>query len=387
MIAVIADDFTGAAEVGGVALRHGLKVVIETKVGPASDADLLIVATSTRSMNAKDAACEIDKVTNQLLELNPKYIFKKLDSVLRGNIVQELKAQMHVMQLEKAVVIAGNPYFGRLIKDGIYYVDGVPLGQTYFAHDPDFPVYSSVVKEILNANGASEDIEMVKLDKHLPESGMCFGDVTSPMELRKWVQKLDKDTMPAGGAGFFDALLEYEFPKQKLTKIDNYRLGDKSLFVFGSAFPKSEELIGRFTDAGLVFENMPREIYNNPGFDALEMQQWASNIINRLNNNEKVIVAITYSDSNEENLSLRIQKNIAQLINLVMTQTDLNDLLIEGGATASEILKELNINTMYPFQELDAGVIQMKAKGYSNLCITTKPGSYPWPENILLFNQ
>ena len=387
MIAVIADDFTGAAEVGGVALRHGLKVVIETNVEQTEEVDLLIVATNARSMNADDAAAEVEKVTRQLLELNPKYIFKKLDSVLRGNIVHELKAQMDVMELEKAVVIAGNPYFGRLIKNGVYYVDGVPLGQTYFAHDPDFPVYTSVVKEILNANGVSDQIEMVKLYDELPKTGMCFGDVTSPVELHKWVQKLDDETMPAGGAGFFDALLEYEFPKQKLTKIENYQLGEKTLFVFGSAFPKSDELIEKFTNAGLVFENMPREIYSNPNFSEADMQNWASHIVQRLQKNEKVIVAINYSDSKEENISFRIQKNIAQLVKAVTSKIDLDDLLIEGGATASEILKALQISTMYPFQELEAGVIQMRAKGYPDLCITTKPGSYPWPENILLFNQ
>ena len=32
MIVVIADDFTGAAEIGGIGLKYGLKVVIETNL-------------------------------------------------------------------------------------------------------------------------------------------------------------------------------------------------------------------------------------------------------------------------------------------------------------------------------------------------------------------
>jgi hypothetical protein len=31
MIAVIADDFTGAAEICGIGLRHGLNVILETE--------------------------------------------------------------------------------------------------------------------------------------------------------------------------------------------------------------------------------------------------------------------------------------------------------------------------------------------------------------------
>jgi uncharacterized protein YgbK (DUF1537 family) len=45
MIAVIADDFTGAAEIGGIGLNHGLRVLIETKVKAVSGIDLLIIAT------------------------------------------------------------------------------------------------------------------------------------------------------------------------------------------------------------------------------------------------------------------------------------------------------------------------------------------------------
>ena len=96
MIAVIADDFTGAAEIGGIGLRHGLNVIIETRPIPDVNADLMVIATDTRSLQAKEAAEHICQITEQLLKLNPKFIFKKLDSVLRGNVVEELKAQAAV---------------------------------------------------------------------------------------------------------------------------------------------------------------------------------------------------------------------------------------------------------------------------------------------------
>ena len=62
MIAVIADDFTGAAEIGGVGLRYGLKVVIKTSVDDPEEADLMIMATDTRSMTAEEAFREVEKV-------------------------------------------------------------------------------------------------------------------------------------------------------------------------------------------------------------------------------------------------------------------------------------------------------------------------------------
>ena len=51
------------------------------------------------------------------MALKPRFIFKKLDSVLRGNIAAELAAQMKEMNCTKAIIVAGNPYFQRFPKE------------------------------------------------------------------------------------------------------------------------------------------------------------------------------------------------------------------------------------------------------------------------------
>ena len=128
---------------------------------------------------------------------------------------------------------------------------------------------------------------------------------------------------------------------------------------------------------------MPVEIYRNKNFDPLLIQHWADEIVQQIKNNQKVIVSILHPKSEEENISVRIRENIGQLIHKVVDQVELDDLLIEGGATASVIFKYMGITRLYPFQEMEAGVIQMKVSGYPNLCITTKPGSYNWPERLI----
>ena len=155
MIAVIADDFTGAAEIGGIGLRHGLNVIIETEPIRNRLADLIIIATNTRSLRADEASRQIIQITEHLLQFNPKFIFKKIDSVLRGNIKEELLAQMKVSGKTRALVIAANPVFKRIIRDGVYYIDDIPLNETRFSSDPQYPTKSSAVKEILGANERS----------------------------------------------------------------------------------------------------------------------------------------------------------------------------------------------------------------------------------------
>ena len=55
MIVVVADDMTGAAEIAGFCLRYGLRVAFATEVTELPKADVLVVATDTRSMELNDA--------------------------------------------------------------------------------------------------------------------------------------------------------------------------------------------------------------------------------------------------------------------------------------------------------------------------------------------
>ena len=58
MIVVIADDLTGAAELGGLGLRHGLTVEIVTDTDQYSQKDLLVIICGSA------ASWIIDKVVN-----------------------------------------------------------------------------------------------------------------------------------------------------------------------------------------------------------------------------------------------------------------------------------------------------------------------------------
>ena len=118
MIAVIADDFTGAAEMAGIGLRYGLDVELSTTIPENAKAELLVLDTDTRSMKEDDAVDVVSKVTDSMMELHPEMIFKKIDSVLRGHVIAELSAQLKILELRKALIVAPNPSLGRAIRDG-----------------------------------------------------------------------------------------------------------------------------------------------------------------------------------------------------------------------------------------------------------------------------
>ncbi|MHC4528562.1 MAG: four-carbon acid sugar kinase family protein, partial [Planctomycetota bacterium] len=66
MIVVIADDFTGDAELAGVGWRYALNTELQTLFDPASDAHLLVIDADSRSRSPQQAADRVRNMANQL---------------------------------------------------------------------------------------------------------------------------------------------------------------------------------------------------------------------------------------------------------------------------------------------------------------------------------
>ncbi len=387
MIAVIADDFTGAAEIGGIGLRHGLDVVIESEA-IQHQTDLLVINADTRALSPEKAVAHITQITRQLMTFLPVFIYKKLDSVLRGHVVPELLAQMEASEKKRILIVAANPVLTRIIQGGIYYIDQVPLHETYFSSDPHFPITSSSVLEILNPIKGS--IKLVNLKPHdtLPEEGLIVGDVAHLKDLDQWAMKMDEHTLMAGASGFFNALLGQQLTqsdRQPDRKLPPVAFGEKALFVFGSSISRDPSFFKKLD--GHVLSNMPEEIYYNKQYNPHHFEQWVEEIVQAFRVHHKVIVAILHAQSSEPDLTSRIQETIGLLIKEVVQRVQLNELLIEGGSTTSAILSHLGVRKLWPVQELDTGVIRMKMEGNSTLYVTTKPGSYVWPEDLWVSQQ
>ena len=81
MIVVIADDITGAAEIGGIALRYGFDVLLSDELDDAGNHEVIVIYTNTRSMTESEAAQIMGKLTSKSMQLKPSLFYKKTDSV------------------------------------------------------------------------------------------------------------------------------------------------------------------------------------------------------------------------------------------------------------------------------------------------------------------
>ncbi|PRY48327.1 uncharacterized protein YgbK (DUF1537 family) [Arcticibacter pallidicorallinus] len=380
MIAVIADDFTGAAEIGGIAVRLGWKVVINTVVAPEPEADVLIIATNTRSKTPEEARAIIRQITSELMQLQPQLIYKKIDSVLRGNVREELLEQIAVSGKKRALLIPANPSLKRVIQDGVYFFEGAPLHRSRFSTNSRERVKSSNVVDLVGTG--QSDVDVVSLGDPFMHKSLLIGNASNEGDLGHWAERLDDETVLAGGSSFFHALLKHLGSKGDIEK-QPLILGKRILYVCGSAFQGSRSMVANAFDSGKKVAYMPAELFCDDVDRAKLMVHWQETAARFLENNDAVIIAVDQINSADAvKLDRSISEIIAEVVSNIMQRLNVHELVIEGGETASVIMNKLNYNKFHPVQELSPGVIRMKIKEKEGTHLTLKPGSYVWPSSI-----
>ncbi|MCB0474130.1 MAG: four-carbon acid sugar kinase family protein [Flavobacteriaceae bacterium] len=385
MIAVIADDFTGAAEIGGIGLLYGYKTAIVRQVKQIPDVELLVIATEMRALESEEAALVSERITKELLKLKPEFIFKKIDSVLRGHIVSELEAQMKLTSQTTALIIPANPNLNRTIKEGIYYVEGRPLLESKFAEDFSFKTKSSKVLDII---GKSNGLPIANISHYekLPDQGLLIGNTLNTFDLHKWAEKVDNKMLPTGASGFFGAILERHGGIKGNYDQSPFIKDKKALYICGSNFPMSKKSVMRARENGYTVISMPDGIYYDAAHNIKLIHRWAQDIIKAFESDTSVIVSVLQQPDDSAISGKQIKHVLATLVKLISDTVDIDELLIEGGSTAYNITEKLNINVFYPVQAFAPGVTRMEVANKKKLLLTVKPGSYVWPKSIWKFD-
>ncbi len=383
MIAVISDDFTGAAEIGGIALRNGYSVTLDTSVNKNYNCDVLVIATNTRSLSKIDAQKQIKEVTEELLKLQPEFIYKKTDSLLRGKIGDELDVQLAVSGKEKVLLVPANPAMNRTIVDGVYYINKIPLMESDFFGDDFDKGTTSNVLDMIGAAYRDQSFS-ISLGQKIPQKGFIIGNTPTNEDLMGWAGLIDDSMLPAGGASFFNAILS-KLKKEKKNISEKLEFGKKALYVCGSNHLPSRDVVRKVKETRGSVLYMPKKIFCNENYEK-DINDWVEAIVHTIEKEDKLIIAIdTLECEGVSNIPCRIKEIFAVVVKKVLEKVSLDELLIEGGATAYAIIEHLAYKKFYPEQELAQGVIRMRIDQVKNMHLTLKPGSYQWTESVWKF--
>lgn len=152
---IIADDFTGALDTGVQFASSGAVVRVVTDIRydykQADDSvQVLVMDAETRHLESREAYEVVWEITKRAMACGIPYIYKKTDSALRGNIGSELTALLDASGRNILPFLPAFPQMGRITREGIHYIDNVPVQDSVFGQDPFEPVTCSFIPDIIH---------------------------------------------------------------------------------------------------------------------------------------------------------------------------------------------------------------------------------------------
>ena len=350
MIVVLADDLSGAAELAGIAVRHGLSAELQTTFSPETDAEVVCVAADTRSLPADQAARTVAAITKEIVVAKPAWLFKKCDSVLRGSVLAETRAMAQAAGKKRSVILSANPSRDRVIRNGTYFIVDRPLHETVFAQDPEHPRTTSRLGELLGGD----------------LTGVETPDASTSAEILGHAAKVDEDTLPVGAADFFEALLQLRAPHRVALPQATPVPAGTTLLVCGSAASWGQRRAEALA-LGLPVFALPHD---------------ATAIVAALGKSRQALIGIGDGPASHGQTPAILVRQLAQSVAVLLSQPATSHLLLEGGATTSAVMQALAWTRLRACNVSVQGVGIMQPVNFPGPTLFIKPGSYSWPPEI-----
>jgi len=390
MIGVIADDLTGAAELGALGLRRGLRseVRLLTAAGRlgrdrGTRADLICVDTDSRVCEPAEAARRAAAAARWLQRAGANWIYKKVDSVLRGHVATEVTAVMRQLGLRRALLLPANPKLGRTLKDGRYFVRGQPLDQTEFARDPEHPRRTAIA---LNLLGTPDTVKVCNCGTRdiLPDTGIILCEAASSHAVRHWAARQPADALAAGGAEFFGALLEEIGGSARKPILLEPPTSRGELFVCGSASRATRQFVTAERRRGTPVFSLPNELAWGANLTPAATAAVSQRIMAASRTLPRVIIHVGLPRVPKKAVARRLHIHLAEIVERVLRRRRLPLVFAEGGSTAVELARRMGWSRLRVVRELAPGVATLAVAGRAGCWFTIKPGSYAWPASFRL---
>jgi uncharacterized protein YgbK (DUF1537 family) len=344
----IADDATGALEVGGQLAIQGIRSHVTTTGGLDLATDALVVDLETRHLAAAEAGLSVASLALVARAGGIPHLYKKTDSTLRGNIASEFQALLHAFPERLLVYVPAYPKMKRTVVGGELYVDGKPLAETATAADRLNPSSEGNVPALLAA-GCS--------------------DGTSDDDLRETAAAIAEAGRPAivAGTGGFVGHWAARLPVPRRYVAPRLRIG-RCLVASGSLHPASREQIRRAAPAAihtLYLDQQP----DQETVQALAEHDWA---------------ALATPGDCPGGVSARMGALVREA--LAARATDC--LVIFGGDTALAVLAALGVTTVESAGELLPGIpISTTTYAGRQLVFVTKAGGFGGEDTLLVIKE
>ncbi|MFF4615288.1 4-hydroxythreonine-4-phosphate dehydrogenase PdxA [Nonomuraea jabiensis] len=415
-VLIVADDLSGAAESAARIVMRGTRTRIvlahHAVRGERDPADILVVDTDSRHRPPAEAAAAVRSAVALASAGRPRLVFKKIDSLLRGNVAAEVAAL--VAPGAGIVVAPALPGLDRVVRGGVLYLAGVALHRANaWAVDGVSPP-ASVEAALAPLPVRVLDLATVRSDRLSEAIASCAED--AHIALCDAETDLDLDAVlraalavPSvrlvGSGGLADALGRHlrglgaaveqtvtaqtaveQMPIERTPSEERESVPAHSarhdgvarpapLVVVGSAEPVAAEQVRRLVEAGAVPVALPLTALLGPpsGRDPLP----------RIPIGDRAVVAFLDSAGAVLPAASRdIARRLAEVVaDAVRASPRTVDLVLTGGETARRVLDALQVRELAPVGQVHPGAVHSRTP--DGRSVVTRPGSFGGADSLV----
>lgn len=159
----IGDDFTGSSDAASFLAKSGMRTLLLNGIPeslPELDCDAIVIALKTRSIEKQEAVKSSMEALSWLGKRGFNHFYIKycstFDSTKDGNIGPIIDAAMEKYREAYTILCPALPVNKRMVKNGILWVDGIPLAESPMRNHPLNPMWASKLADLMEPQGKYE---------------------------------------------------------------------------------------------------------------------------------------------------------------------------------------------------------------------------------------
>lgn len=407
MIGVVADDTTGANDIGIMFSNNHYSVKVVTyqeDIELSKDVNVLIIDTDSRLDKPEVSYEKVFKATRYLKKLGCSLYYNKTCSVFRGNIGREFDAMLDALNENFAVITLAFPKNGRKTVNGIHTVYGKLLEESEFAKDPVHPTTESNLVSILQKQ-TSRKVSLITLETVRQgaeklraaiealrqEANYCIIDAETQKDLTIVAKAVHNYPILCGSSAIAEELPQFLAEDKYPSVLDRVNIRDDKgvLVIAGSLTPQTKaqtaylSSLGTHTiiiDSRKVFsaDSRKQEVLR-AAEEAVKILKQGKDVLVMADNREEIVAETKGMGRELQFDPLRVSKLVsaalAEIADRLVTGTGLKRLIVAGGDTSGTVCRRLGIKGNYVLKEIETGLPSGLAIG-RELLIVLKSGSF-----------
>ncbi|MDO5545310.1 MAG: four-carbon acid sugar kinase family protein [Eubacteriales bacterium] len=165
----IADDFTGGSDAASFLAAGGMNTILYSGIPSPGfrlpeDCEAVVIALKSRTQETSVAVADSLGAVRWLQEQGATHFYIKycstFDSTPSGNIGPVVDAALEFLDVPCTLLCPALPANGRTVKDGILYVNGVPLAESPMKDHPLTPMWESRISKLMEPQSKYPAMEL-----------------------------------------------------------------------------------------------------------------------------------------------------------------------------------------------------------------------------------